>query len=941
MYEPIWQAVAKELSGEGACGFAARIWEHARWNSFDGIRRTADELAAILRETGLRDVEVVEYPADGTTAFGGWVMPRAWDVEEATLEIAEPQVAEPVLARYRECPQSLVMYSAPTPPEGVVAELVAVDDAAKAQAWQEADTGGKLALVDGVGLDVGLHAIEHGAVGIVADAMKLAGSPHEKGPGHFDHARQWHNYTLPPWKHDRPAFGFSISPAQGRRLRQLLGQHPRVRLRAVVRSRLYDGTLPLVTGLLPGERPQEVALTGHLCEPGANDNASGCALGCEVVRAIAALGERGELPPLRRGLRPVFSFEVRGYQAFLASDPRIRRLAAGINLDMVGNDLSEARARSNLVFNFPALPAYTDAFAAELMERLRRDDPLFRFRTEAGALVDNLFGEPAVGAPVAVIGNWPDATYHTSLDTIDTLSPGALASMGRVAATYCAFLAVADLPEAAWLAHLVARFAQGEMLDAARRLVDRDVPRSELDRELERLAAKNVARLQPLRRLVARPSIRPTPGAIEANRHLLCSWSHLFPDEELARQMEKLAGRIRAFARRTARQLGGDRRTLRRVRKLPRAPKEAEPEASPEERRRAMALVPRRAFKGSLCFESLALQGLLGELRERTGLGLGWGAPHWLQLALFRSNGKRTAWEVWRWLRGEASAPGLATFCDTMEFLAEHGFVAFRPRLTGDDLLAAFREVGLSEGMVVMAHASLSDFGYVEGGPCAVVDALLEAIGPGGTLAMPTLSFSWVGHPPYEPATTPSRVGAVTETFRRRAGVARSPHPTHSVAALGPRAEEIVRDHTPDRPVFGPQSAYARLYELDARILMLCKLAANTSMHAGEHRAGLLLTDLLGHVREGRRRREVRVRRAPWHANFEEHYRVLFDRGLVRAAPLGEGTIHLMRARDAVDVAEANCRERPLLATGGESCQCEFCQNIRAHIAAQDTTADE
>ena len=43
----------------------------------------------------------------------------------------------------------------------------------------------------------------------------------------------------------------------------------------------------------------------------------------------------------------------------------------------------------------------------------------------------------------------------------------------------------------------------------------------------------------------------------------------------------------------------------------------------------------------------------------------------------------------------------------------------------------------------------------------------------------------------YDPAETPSRVGSVTNLFRRRPGAVRSLQPTHSVAAIGNRAEEF------------------------------------------------------------------------------------------------------------------------------------------------------
>jgi hypothetical protein len=87
---------------------------------------------------------VFQYPADGVGNYGGWVMPQAWDVEDAWLEIAEPSVPDPLLTRYRDCPHSLMMYSTPTPPEGVVAEVAVVDEANRESSCERETTSSKL-----------------------------------------------------------------------------------------------------------------------------------------------------------------------------------------------------------------------------------------------------------------------------------------------------------------------------------------------------------------------------------------------------------------------------------------------------------------------------------------------------------------------------------------------------------------------------------------------------------------------------------------------------------------------------------------------------------------------------------------------------------------------------------------------------------------------------
>lgn len=49
-------------------------------------------------------------------------------------------------------------------------------------------------------------------------------------------------------------------------------------------------------------------------------------------------------------------------------------------------------------------------------------------------------------------------------------------------------------------------------------------------------------------------------------------------------------------------------------------------------------------------------------------------------------------------------------------------------------------ELGLARGGIVLVHSSLSSFGHVAGGADCVIDALLNVLGPEGTLCMPALS---------------------------------------------------------------------------------------------------------------------------------------------------------------------------------------------------------
>ncbi len=173
-------------------------------------------------------------------------------------------------------------------------------------------------------------------------------------------------------------------------------------------------------------------------------------------------------------------------------------------------------------------------------------------------------------------------------------------------------------------------------------------------------------------------------------------------------------------------------------------------------------------------------------------------------------------------------------------------------------LLEDLRSLGVREGEVLLVHASLSKIGWVAGKAQAAVMALAEALGESGTLVMPAFSMhltdpaEWKAPPVPEswwptlreetPAfvrdLTPTRMmGAIAECFRSWHGTVRSEHPHASFCARGPRAREITDGHVLESKL-GEGSPLARLYELDARVLLLgVTHANNSSLHLAEHRA--------------------------------------------------------------------------------------------------------
>ncbi|MER6071271.1 AAC(3) family N-acetyltransferase [Streptomyces sp. NPDC001817] len=187
------------------------------------------------------------------------------------------------------------------------------------------------------------------------------------------------------------------------------------------------------------------------------------------------------------------------------------------------------------------------------------------------------------------------------------------------------------------------------------------------------------------------------------------------------------------------------------------------------------------------------------------------------------------------------------------------------PLVTRDTLATQLRLLGVETGEILLVHSSLSSLGWVNGGPVAVVQGLLDALGPSGTLVVPAQSADlsdpalwgrppvpreWWDRiratmPPYDPLITPTRgVGVIPETVRTWPGALRSAHPHTSFAALGPQAREITDGHAPDCRL-GERSPLARLERLGARVLLLgAGYHACTAFHLAEYRIPAPLVDV-------------------------------------------------------------------------------------------------
>ena len=248
--------------------------------------------------------------------------------------------------------------------------------------------------------------------------------------------------------------------------------------------------------------------------------------------------------------------------------------------------------------------------------------------------------------------------------------------------------------------------------------------------------------------------------------------------------------------------------------------------------------------------------------------------------------------------------------------MVEAGFSAYpaddRPPVTKNDIVSGLRALGIRAGDRMFAHTSLSAFGRVDGGADAVCDALVEAVGPSGTVAVPT--FTWGAYHDQETVVfdvrnDPCEVGRVPETFRRRAGAVRSEHVCHSIAAIGAAAQDVMGDGV--RP-FAEGSSMHRLYELDFWYVFLgCGFGCCTALHTVEelaqvpyryyrHFEGSTVIRADGSVVPAR---SVEfLRRNPYDNDFGKMEAVYRKEGLLRTVTVGDARILCAKAREIVDL---------------------------------------
>lgn len=146
------------------------------------------------------------------------------------------------------------------------------------------------------------------------------------------------------------------------------------------------------------------------------------------------------------------------------------------------------------------------------------------------------------------------------------------------------------------------------------------------------------------------------------------------------------------------------------------------------------------------------------------------------------------------------------------------------------ELVTGLARLGIAKGDAVFVHSALKSLGHVQGGAQTLVQALQEAVGPQGTLVVPTYYMpggtirATCRMPDYvfDVRSHGTNIGRLPKAFLDTPGVHRSVHPTHSVSAWGRYAAYLTEAHHRAPSIFGEGSPWQRFVDLeDAKVLGL------------------------------------------------------------------------------------------------------------------------
>lgn len=233
---------------------------------------------------------------------------------------------------------------------------------------------------------------------------------------------------------------------------------------------------------------------------------------------------------------------------------------------------------------------------------------------------------------------------------------------------------------------------------------------------------------------------------------------------------------------------------------------------------------------------------------------------------------------------------------------------------------AELTKIGLKKGDNLIVHSSLSSIGKVKGGADTIIDAILDIIGSDGNLVMPTFGSDGAVFNPKESNTN---LGIIPIAMMKRKEAVRSKHPLASVAAIGPKAEWLIKDHEKTSVAHGKNTPYAKLSEINGKILLLgVDQDRNTFLHTIEETLQLpyLKPKKAKYLDEKGKTKTLISKYFPGpHRNFIGLQAWIEKQGLTQKGKVGNSVAQLIPMKPLFDKLVPELKEKPNLFISGNN----------------------
>lgn len=436
------------FNGDNAYKTVAYVEQFWRLPGNSGFNKSLDHIVGELKAAGY------ELEGTGDSRFTYRIEHNplkqpAWEPVDAMVRIAGDETPLLTFGRNR----NMIAVNSYSTQGNVEAEVIRLENGIVPP---DISAEGKVLYSEGSIYKAYQIAIKEGAIGVITYS----------NPGYLQPAKNQTSiqFRFIPYNEEYKVWGICLSYAANEKVKEALNKGP-VKVEVNIKTTFTKSDELTVIADVKGSKypDQRFALSAHIQEPGANDNASGVGTLVEMARVTKQLVDNKELDPART-ITFIWGNEIQSSRRYVNEDTvRKKDIKWALSLDMVGENTAKTGG-TFLIEKMPDPSAiwtrgddhHTEWGAGNVKEsdffpHYMNDLVLYTFNKQgeyANWIVKaNPFegGSDHVpfikgGIPCVLLWHFTDQFYHSDLDRLDKVSPQEMTNVGTSALVLVYFL---------------------------------------------------------------------------------------------------------------------------------------------------------------------------------------------------------------------------------------------------------------------------------------------------------------------------------------------------------------------------------------------------------------------------------------------------------------------------------------------------------------------